>query len=135
MLNETTPERSHSVSESIETGLRVASSLGLRTSFTAFGNSLPIYRFDLIDAVRLKISGKGKGLGDQSIASALFEAIEHYFHVTNKPQESPSLVLGEHPLDREILDGSPGFSLLSQREAPPLTRVIFEKINTLGIEI
>jgi len=94
-----------------------------------------LYRCDVTDAAGLKIPGKGKGLGDQALASALFEAIEHYCHVTNKPRELLSLDLGEHPLDGEILDGSPSFSLLSKRQAPPLTRIIFEKINTLGIEI
>lgn len=135
MLNQTMPERSHSSSESIETGLRVVSSLGLSASFTAFGNKLPIYRCDVTDATGLKIPGKGKGLGDQAIASALFEAIEHYCHVTNKPGESINLKLGGHPLDGKIVDGSPFFSLLSRRRAPPLTRIVFEKINTLGIEI
>lgn len=135
MLNETTPERSHSFSQSIEVGLRVASSLGLRTSFTEFGNKLPIYRCDVTDAAGLKIQGKGKGLGDQSIASALFEAIEHYCYVTNEPENSVILKLGEHPLDEEIFDGSPSFSLLSRRRAPPLTRIVFGKMDALGIQI
>ncbi|MBW8728053.1 MAG: YcaO-like family protein, partial [Inquilinus limosus] len=135
MLNETTPERSHSFSKSIEAGLLVASSLGLSTSFTAFGDKLPMYRCDVTDAAGLKIQGKGKGLGDQSIASALFEAIEHYCYVSCKPENLLRLKLGEHPLDGEIVDGSPSFSLLSRRQAPPLTRIIFEKINALGIEI
>jgi len=94
-----------------------------------------MYRCDVTDAAGLKIQGKGKGLGDQSIASALFEAIEHYCYVSCKPENLLRLKLGEHPLDGEIVDGSPSFSLLSRRQAPPLTRIIFEKINALGIEI
>ena len=116
-------------------GLRVASSLGLSTSFTAFGNKLPIHRCDVTDAAGLKVHGKGKGLGNQSIASALFEAIEHYCYVINEPEALFSLKLGEHPLDGEIVDGSPSFSPLSRRRAPPLTRVIFKQINAPVIEI
>lgn len=135
MRAETAAERSHSVSESIEKGLRAASSLGLKTEFSTFGDILLSYRCDLTDAAGNQVSGKGKGIGLQATASALFEAIEHYFLFARLAEITNRLKLGEHPLDAEIIDGSPSFSSHSVERAPSLSRINFRKLNARGIEI
>lgn len=133
--SEKPPERTHGVSESIEKGLRVASSLGLATSFTAFGVSLPMYRCDATDAIGGRVSGKGKGIGSQAVASALFEAIEHYFLSLDAEQPLTRLTLGEHPLDAEVIDGSPSFSPISVKRSPPLSRIVFRRLDAQEIDI
>ena len=133
--SERPPERTHGVSESIEIGLRVASSLGLSARFTAFGISLPMYRCDATDAVGGRVSGKGKGMGSQAVASALFEAIEHYFFSIDAEQTLARLKLGEHPLDAEVIDGSPSFSPISVKQSPPISRIVFRKLDAQDIDI
>lgn len=135
MHSEKMLERTHSVTESIEKGLRGASLLGLETSFTAFGNSLLMYRCDVMDVTGKKNSGKGKGIGSQVVASALFEAIEHYCLSIDVVQTLTKIKLGEHPLDGEIIDGSPSFSSILVKKSPPLSRILFRKLDENEVEI
>lgn len=73
--------------------------------------------------------GKGKGVAQQSVASAVFEAIEHmHFHEANA---KPSLV--SRPLEMDGRDaflaaGSPDFSLFSLDPGVPVSRASFSGV-------
>lgn len=94
-----------------------------------------MYRCDATDLHGRKISGKGKGKGSEAVASALFEALEHYCLFISGSQALVRARLGEHLLDAEIIEGSPLFSLLSVRQAPPLSRVMFKGLLLPEVEI
>ncbi|HCM5083351.1 TPA: YcaO-like family protein [Klebsiella aerogenes] len=134
-MSNTIFERSHSISESIEKGLRTASSFGLEAIFISYGESLPMYRCDLIAGKEIKASGKGKGAGLQVIASSLFEALEHYFLIFGAEQFLTCLRLGEHPLDTDIIEHSLIFNQCQSKDVPSFTRIYFSRFYSDEIKM
>jgi ribosomal protein S12 methylthiotransferase accessory factor len=128
-LEPSAAERTHSVSESLQRGFRAADALELKTKFTVYGESLTTVRCDVASAAGIRVAGKGKGVGEQSTVSALFEALEHYCYCVGSATSEFAKKLGELPSDDEIIDGSPNFSLFSVSDAPPLSRVLFRRIS------
>lgn len=74
--------------------------------------------------------GRGKGIGDQSIASALFESIEHYRYRTEgivPGQAIRNIDLSGY--DSRLVGTSPDWRLLCAEQKVPLTRVLFSPAN------
>ncbi|WP_433932737.1 YcaO-like family protein [Sorangium cellulosum] len=75
-----TLERSATTAEAIGRVQQEISRLGLRPRVTWYGDALRTYECSLRDDEGREVAvGNGKGTGEQSLASALFEAVEHYF--------------------------------------------------------
>jgi len=66
----------------------IISSLNLKIELYKEGIELESYFCELSDKHGYMTSGMGKGLGLQSQASAIFEALEHYFHEIDNPKLS-----------------------------------------------
>ena len=73
-------ERSIDTDKSIIIGKKFLKNNNLTYSIKKYGNSINSYTvsLDYKDINGLTILGNGKGLNKQSLASAIFEAIEHY---------------------------------------------------------
>ncbi len=73
------PERSIPTGQAIALAEKEIRELGLTFRLNHSGNYLRTYRCSLYDHLGTEVSvGNGKGRGNQSIASALFEALEHF---------------------------------------------------------
>ena len=73
-------ERIMTSDESIKIGKRFFNSNNIGYNIIKYGDSIKSHTVELSyhDVNDLKILGNGKGLGSQSLASAIFESIEHY---------------------------------------------------------
>jgi len=92
-------------------------------------------RCDAVDREGRSVCGKGKGSGTSAVVSAVFEAIEHYCCLSLREKALLSGILGELPLDTEIIEGSPLFTERFRRIAPPLSRVLLKGLNSMGAAI
>lgn len=102
----------------------------LNISLTDYGVNLKTSLCTLTDSSGALHVGKGKGLYSQSIASALFEAIEHYEYETDRLQrlsEYNSKFISKS--DVTFYDCCPRFELFPGVESTPLTRVTLNSLN------
>lgn len=123
-------ERSLLPSSSIERGLNFVNEIGLNVSFEIRGNTIQTYCCILIDDKGRKSLGWGKGIGLQSKASALFEAIEHFIHefedVTDLLQFQVLDLLGT---DYALREGSPDFKKICGDTNVGFNRIAFQKLG------
>lgn len=107
----------HAAAEKLEISYRTAGS-GLQTT-TCYLSS---------DGVR-SATGRGKGVGPQSMASALFEAFEHYHHqYENTSEKLRSVVFHADNLNEELGGGSPDFGLIFGHRPAELSCLYFQSL-------
>lgn len=93
-----TPERSSSTESALLLVEAEIECLGLVYSLEKVGIRLQSVHCELRNRSGYVVSvGSGKGLGDQSVASAMFEALEHYFTSTSWTKGTM------HPVDIDVL--------------------------------
>ncbi len=85
------PERAVSAPHALKLAYRAAQRYGLTVDLLQYGGAVRTHHCILKEASNIKVSsGSGKGLGAQSQASAVFEALEHYF-------SGPTQLTPRHP--------------------------------------
>jgi len=103
---------------------------GIHLSVRQIGDTVKTSLCDLTDGTGRKASGLGKGIGDQSVASAIFEAFEHYFSFGSENESVPTVEhLDLSGLDFELRDGSPDFRSICGNHAMPLVRLAFNSTD------
>ena len=73
-------ERIKSPAEALAQSLDAAKEGGLRVESRSVGRKLITTTCEVIGPGSRRAIGRGKGIGQQSAASAVFEAFEHYYH-------------------------------------------------------
>jgi ribosomal protein S12 methylthiotransferase accessory factor len=124
-MNDYNSERSRSTRDAVELAEGFLRSEGTDISIEKFGNKIKTVECRLFSNNIVTI-GKGKGIGEQSIASAIFEAIEHrYYHslISNKKLVKKPVDL--NGVDNFLVGGSPDFELFQLDPAVSLSRIVF----------
>jgi ribosomal protein S12 methylthiotransferase accessory factor len=107
-----TAERQHPVEFSIDAAVFMLKALNINYSLSYNGQYLKTYTCILTDTEGTYITqGHGKGIGEQSKASAIFEALEHYYSFYISPNDPANrviqlskLLLTENLLPKKCMD-------------------------------
>jgi ribosomal protein S12 methylthiotransferase accessory factor len=122
-------ERSLSPISSVRVVREICERCGLTISLRTVGNKLKTVACHLVDKKGRVATGKGKGIGLQSVASAIFEALEYFHYGTEHVDRQTPIPLNLKEWDRELIDGSPDFEFICGSKPLPLTRLQFTKID------
>lgn len=123
-------ERVATPHDAINLGLAFCKKRGLTPAFTFYGDLMRTCRCVLEDRCGVRAVGRGKGLDEQSQASALFESIEHYFYENeNLQQKLLQLRLDLEGADERLALLCPRISLLSKFQEATLSRLVFKSIR------
>jgi ribosomal protein S12 methylthiotransferase accessory factor len=131
-------ERRLAAEESLQRAFSFAASRKLELRWRTVGAKLKTASCDIRDSRGLTAVGRGKGLGMQSVASAVYEAIEHFFHLAEDlDQTNSTLGLNMNTLHADLHGGSPDLGLIIKSDYAPLTCTYFEKFfcSKSGISI
>ena len=119
-------ERSIDTDEAIERALSWASINGLDVFFRSTGSKIVTTECSLRKNGEREYIGRGKGLGRQTSASAIFEAVEHYYYDTESLNIVSSRFSPNAPSWRGAFEGSsPNFSLFNKGQILPLSCLEF----------
>ncbi|NWD64010.1 YcaO-like family protein [Pseudomonas sp. IPO3774] len=123
-------ERSVKVEIALALATRSCAEQSLEIAIIEYGDLLKSTVCTLTDRYGKSYVGKGKGIGRQSTASALFEAIEHYQYELDRVIRRSNIA----PLDRSSSDaafyfGSPRLELYPEIDDVPLSRIHFEGLS------
>lgn len=123
-------ERSSDPREAIGLATEICRREDLELSYASAGQSLKTVRCELSDRYGVRVLGKGKGIGDQSTASALFEALEHYYYETESIGcRAETRRLDLRGADERLANASPDLLLLFREHAVRLSRLSFDTIH------
>src|SRR6185369_4693986 len=105
----------------------IARSEGLSLSLTRVGSRLTTVQCLLTNQSGVQSRGLGKGIGDQSTASAVFEAFEHYLSLSLPlANERPSMLRLElDGRDTHLRDASPDLSRIAVNDDVWLGRLTY----------
>ena len=121
---------------SIKRALLFAEKENLRIECDSVGLTLKTSTCSIISPNGNRSTGRGKGLGHQSMASAIFESIEHYIYNTEDTASAISVkCLDLEGVDREFVGASPDFNLICSRAKIPLGRLRFSQLGNEKGEI
>ncbi|WP_394096679.1 YcaO-like family protein [Xanthobacter versatilis] len=123
-------ERSLAPTEALERAFAHAASRGISLNWRVAGRRLQSTSCDLRAADGSTTVGRGKGIGNQSVASAVYEALEHYHHLSEditKHIGSRSLNLAK--LEEPLASASPDLRLIGGRKEVPLTCLRFQNLQ------
>lgn len=118
-------ERSANAGEATAFALNWASSMGLSLETISVGNKLKTSSCEITGPNGQTAIGRGKGFGEQSITSAIFEAIEHYFFQYEKVLISQNNFKLEGP-EAVLESASPDLSKMFKDKVIPLSCIEFE---------
>lgn len=121
-------ERSVSIDHSIETAKKFLHEHGFKLNLRRIGDVLKTTLCEITNDKGELSDGSGKGIGLQSIASAIFESIEH-FYSARVPLDMPVLKLDFNNHDSFLDKGSPDFQLIVGNRDIYLSRVIFKELG------
>jgi len=122
-------ERTIPVHTAIEMAKAMCLEHGLIIEMDEYGDELKTTVCNLRTKSGKTYAGKGKGLGEQSVASALFEAIEHYFyHIDKSLNAGICAPLRLSQSDSPLSEGSPNFELFPGVTDIPLSRVSYTEL-------
>jgi ribosomal protein S12 methylthiotransferase accessory factor len=104
---------------------------GFIVSTSDVGNVLRTSTCVLTDVKGQQATGRGKGIGLQSMASAVFEAFEHYYYDLSYAENAfPAVDLDLLGSDSRLQNGSPDLELIFGNSKPPLGRASFEQLGS-----
>lgn len=116
-------ERSLTAKQAVMVAKSFLAEKGFSLQVRSIGRELETIRVEIFDLKGISSVGSGKGIGEQALASALFEAIEHYVYTsiggngTSVPQK---LLL--HGSDHLLNKISPSFCSISGDQSLAFTR-------------
>jgi ribosomal protein S12 methylthiotransferase accessory factor len=122
-------ERNCRPEHAIQQAIRLSNELGLILELTIAGDALQTSNCRVIAPNGASNSGRGKGIGAQSLASAIFEAIEHHYYSTEDVELLPIIPLDLHGRDNALVGCSPNFESLAESGEVPLSRLSFKPIG------
>lgn len=123
-------ERSVSPEAAIELAEAYFASDGLAYSVRSLGGNIKTSECRITDRLGSVHIGRGKGLGAQSTASAIFEAIEHFHYHTEPPERfEPARRLDLAGSDRRLYNGAPDWKIVCAGRPIPLTRLRFAALT------
>lgn len=119
-------ERSVAIETALMLARRYCIEQSLEIGLIEYGDLLKTTVCKLTDQWGTFHIGKGKGVGSQSAASALFEAIEHHQYEVDRVATHRTLALPDRSgPDAAFYAGSPRFELFPGIDDVPLTRIRF----------
>jgi ribosomal protein S12 methylthiotransferase accessory factor len=123
-------ERSFAFEKAFDEAFSFAKSRRLRINYHDVGSKIRTSSCILKDQHGRETIGRGKGLGQQSNLSAIYEAFEHYYYefedLTNLGVVKSLNLTGEHA---HLVDSSPDFLLLGAENECFLNMIRFDEIN------
>jgi ribosomal protein S12 methylthiotransferase accessory factor len=123
-----TLERITVPNDAIRNGLDFLSNQNIEAHFTTLGNNITTIICKLMKSGNVVATGIGKGISEQCKASALFEAIEHYFWGLSTPMTEPTkLDLGGE--DNFLKDACPDFNYICGSNHVEFSRIKFYQID------
>ena len=123
-------ERSKPTLHSIAVANRAVESFGLKSDLSEFGNHLKTTRCQLTDSSGIVAQGLGKGIGNQSRASGIFEALEHLLSEKDwASSRQDFLKLDLSSYDSELSNASPDFGLIVGNSNVLLARTPYHSLN------
>jgi ribosomal protein S12 methylthiotransferase accessory factor len=126
-------ERSSSSEWAISAAVDFAKQSGLALDIRYLGASARTCYCEIVDSDGRKAKGLGKGVGDQSTASAIFEALEHYFSYAHSAVvDTPIHELDLSGSDADLRDSSPDFQTICGHGVVPLARLRFSQVDVPG---
>lgn len=123
-------ERTANTNSAVSEALDFAKKNNLKIEYNSVGVFLKTSNCKIFDESGYFTEGRGKGLEEQSIASAIFEAIEHYFYFTEDINSNGDLMeLNLKDTDNKLNDISPDFNLICRDKKIILRRLSFSRID------
>jgi ribosomal protein S12 methylthiotransferase accessory factor len=121
-------ERSTVPEDAIRIGIEFLSNQNIEAHFTSLGNNITTVICKLMINGNVIATGIGKGIDQQCKASALFEAIEHYFWGQTDILTNP-IRLDLKSQDSFLVDACPDFNYICGNNEVEFSRVKFDQIN------
>lgn len=125
-----TPERTVSPEHALELACAELSQHGLIPEIRQFGDAVKTHHCLLKNADGTEVSvGNGKGLGAQSRASAVFEAMEHYFSAPKHlPEKLPKMAIRDISTQCRLSEERP-FMLMENMEDEALPCRLYSELG------
>ncbi|MCL4069409.1 YcaO-like family protein [Pseudomonas sp. GX19020] len=123
-------ERTRTREDAIQRARNLMSRIGLKFECRVFGDYAKTVSCAITDRYGFSTEGHGKGIGNQSFTSAIYEALEHYYYFTEDIQGAISSVeLDFSGNGSYLIGGSPPVERMFTTLQPiPLSCVQFESI-------
>lgn len=127
-------ERSIAAESAVRLARTFCAAQSLDVAVTEYGGLLKSAVCTLTDPCGTPHVGKGKGIGAQAMASALFEAIEHRQYELDRRAVTPSShkAIDKAGADAAFFNGSPRLDLFPGIEDVPFTRIVFDSLSDGG---
>lgn len=122
-------ERSATPSAACDNGYAIFEALGLVADCHAVGTAITTWTCNVTDRKGRRNVGRGKGIGKQALASALFEALEHYIYECEDISKAPRVALNLDGTDVALRGSSPDLRAVACNSIVPLTRLVFSSMT------
>lgn len=124
-------ERSIDIKQAIENANMYLQGLGFDISIKTYGGTIKTVQCEIINKNGLYSNGLGKGIGDQAIASGMYEAIEHLYSIFATPPTDLSIEKLElDGADNRLQSSTPDFKKIFGNKDVFLSRKKYNSFNS-----